>query len=338
MSNQNRVPAGVPSGGQFAQSTKTEAGVALASESSELERAVAHIPKHVTVYFVDRGDRLTDDEIDALLAGNEMGASNSAADRFDDSVYEYASNDAKEAWEAAHAAGDVDTEWDDLDYEVQDEMRWAVTDADTTDLVEDLARNTPSVLMRTHLAADLGSRLDGAPAGTWNGLSTFNEEGPEADARREARYSTIEDLLAKHGIDTANAEVTEAVRELVDNGPYDWHEGVDLDVIFYDDVTTGAADPTPGSVTSLTFNNAHVVLIDTMNGSGHDVRIPGTLTRTFAPMPDDEEEGGLDPEHRAFADAGPSSRMSWDDVCGLHKPAYKTSVTRTVAGTEGAVA
>lgn len=319
--------------GEFGTQLLDESNVALAERpDTEANRAEKHISPHTMVYFVDRDDRLNDEEIDHLLSGDEMAAYNSSAARFDDSAYEYATEEARQAWERALDAGDVETEWDELDDELQDEFRWAVMNRDTTDLVAELASNTPKTLMRTHLADNLGARLDAAPAGTWHGLSTFNEDGPEAEARQAARYAVVENILAEHGVGSSD-EVREAVRELVDNGPYDWHEGVDLDVIFYDDVKTAAADPAPGSTTSLTFTDAHVVLIDTFNGSGHDVRIPGTLTRTFAAV---GEEGGLDAEDRAFADAGPSSRMSWDDVCGLHKPAYKTSVTRTVAGTEGA--
>jgi hypothetical protein len=55
-------------------------------------------------------------------------------------------------------------------------------------------------------------------------------------------------FLTATGMDVSSDDTRQAIQELVTEGPYDWHEGVQLDVIFYgpvDDVW-----PFPGKTTA----------------------------------------------------------------------------------------
>ncbi len=104
------------------------------------------------------------------------------------------------------------------------------------------------------------------------------------DGGFEARKKAISDLLDASGMDTSTDAVQEEIGALVNEGPFDWHEGVQLDVIWYgaveDAVPTprGESSETDGSKV-LEFATPHVLLIDKWNGSGHEVILAAPLNK-----------------------------------------------------------
>lgn len=63
----------------------------------------------------------------------------------------------------------------------------------------------------------------------------------------------------------------------------------------------------------LNFTGAHIVLLDTAQGSGMDTLIPGPMTVSVSPGA---------PAHLDQALPGSDERYGWDDTAGVHKPAY----------------
>lgn len=186
----------------------------------------------------------------------------------------------------------------------EDALADFVVNRDESDLLAGLLRNTPDQLMRT--------RLD-----TVGESSLYSGHPDDAQKKREAKIARV---LARNGLEITSDEQREAIEELVANGPFDWHDGVSLEVIYYDDLASSSVlDLKDWSKKSrdLAFKDPHVLLIDRINGSGFDVTIPGTLKTQITP------------DRPAILDEDPDHGYSWDDVCGLHKPAYRTEMTST---------
>lgn len=307
-----RQPQGIPAGGQFAPTAHTEPKISLDAAPGAAGIIAANTAP-VSLRYVAYDDRLTDEQMNMILAGQWNDAENDVDERFSDNAYEEAVTIARTELDEAVAEGRFDREWDELDQDEQDAARYAVEERDDSDPVKDLLRNTPDQLMRTSLgtpenllkdrSAVLGSHLD--------------------DGGFEARQKAVSDLLAAAGMDTSAAGVQDEIRALVNEGPYDWHEGVQLDVIWYggleDAVSTPRSDSEADGQKVLEFATPHVLLIDKWNGSGHEVVIPAPLTRTLTRVQDDQETPQTG---RAYLDKG-AGGYGWDEVAGVYKPAYK---------------
>ncbi|HEX9088371.1 MAG TPA: hypothetical protein VF867_12690 [Arthrobacter sp.] len=313
----NRQPEGIPAGGQFAKTSHAPADVSLTEPGAPATASaiIAAGTYPVTLRFVDYDDKLTTEQMGMILEGRWNDAENDVDDRFSDSAYEESVTVARGDLETAVQEGRFDLEWDELDPDEQNEARYAVEERDDSDPVKDLLRNTPPQLMRTSLGSPAG-RLSEARWASWHHLD---------DGGFEARKKVISDLLKESGVDLSAEGVAEAIEELIDNGPGDWHEGVQLDVIFYGDVADAVPvtrfdnDPDAGKEKVLEFAKPNILLIDKWNGSGHDVVIPAPLKRTLARP---AEDGSETPQTgRAYLDDS-AGGYSWDDVCGLVKSAY----------------
>ena len=318
-----RQPKGIPTGGQFATTTHPESGVALEAPPAyaTARDVIAADTSPVDLRFVAYDESLSEEQIELVLAGDWTGVENDVDERYADSAYERAVEIAREQVDEAYEEGRFDRSWDELDPDEQDEARWAVEERDESAPLKDLLRNTHKQLMRTSMGQPMGRLAD--RDAVWG--SRMDHGGLEH--RRDA----IASMLADSGLDASSPEAQEAITELVENGPWDWHEGVQLDVIFYDDIadlapsTSSDADEDAGKSRELEFTNPRVLLIDKWNGSGHDVRIPGTLKRTLGQPAEGRE---LDQTQRVYLDSK-AGGYSWDDVCGLHKPAYADGAPRT---------
>ena len=209
------------------------------------------------------------------------------------------------------------TDFDSLDDEDEDRERlkdylWGHDDSDRED---DLLRVTPAKMMRAPISG----------YGTLDSNDTYwanpNDEKAwnQLSARREKLLS---DRLADAGLDMSLEANKDAVKMLVSEGPETWHEGVRLDVIWNGDVR----DAIPGDVERvLNFQNPHVVLIDTLNGSGYDDEFTGIARMTIGARP---EDGALsDGEHVRLDDE--EHGYGWDQTAGLVHSAYNTPVAAT---------
>lgn len=315
--NQNRQPEGIPTGGQFAATAHSDNVPALPAPEAPAGAAgiVAEGTYPVLLRFVDYDDKLTKEQINMILSGAWNDAENDIEDRFSDSAYDEAVRVATEELETAVQEERFDREWDELDPDEQDEARYAVEARDSSEPVKDLLRNTPPQLMRTSLG-NPSQHLSKPQFASGHRLD---------DGGFEARHKVVESLLKDAGMDTSAPGVTAAIEELITEGPYDWHEGVQLDVIFYGDVADAVPatqfdnDPDAGREKVLEFAKPHILLIDKWNGSGHDVVVPAPLKRTLAKP---SEDGSETPRTgRVYLDDS-GDGYSWDDVCGLVKSAY----------------
>jgi hypothetical protein len=249
------------------------------------------------------------------IAGDKVEAVDSIRDNYS----EYINATQREAAETA--CDEADVEWDELDWQDQQAVVQAVDENSDAgyQLYKQLLSNTPSQLVRR--------RLDDHSA------SDFQQRAYEAGVVRgntadyEVREQAVVEHLTGYGVDFDDERNREAVSYLVANGPYDLTDGVKLELISYNDVE----DLAPGqSDRTVTFTNPHVLLIDTMSGSGADTQLFGTMSVTVPAAPEEND-------HKTFyTDAG-APGYGWDDVAGVHKPGYRTPVTVTEEATEAPV-
>ncbi|WP_026535892.1 hypothetical protein [Arthrobacter sp. H14] len=310
----SRQPKGTTTGGQFAANTHTEPDVSLAPpRPADAAGIISANNDPVTLMYVAYDDQLNNQQIDMVLAGQWNDVANNVDEIFAEHALEEAERIAEQEINAAFDAETFDSQWDELDSDEQTEAISAVQDRDDSDPVADLLRNTPPQLMRTSLGSP-ASRLQDPNLAL----------GSQLDAGGfEARQRALSELLEEAGMDTSPQSVHEEIEELVNEGPWDWHEAVDLDIIWYGDIQDGIARPRGDDENSglktLHFERAHVLLIDRINGSGHDVQIDASCSKTLLRPADDDPE--TDATGRVYLDSG-THGYSWNDVAGVHKPAY----------------
>lgn len=191
----------------------------------------------------------------------------------------------------------------DEDRDLYDRLREAVENSpNVIHPSETLRENTPPQLLRLEL-------FDGEEL-------QEHDESTYHDA--DAKMSELERRFRQLGLDPTSKVNAEAIEDMVLNGPEYWHEAVSLDVIWYGTYSTvipGSAEQT------VAFTNPNLVLIDSMNGSGFDAEVEGTITRTLGIR----SETALDSKHRAYLDSK-AGQYGWAEIAGVHKPAYDTHV------------
>jgi hypothetical protein len=201
------------------------------------------------------------------------------------------------------------TALDDAD-EDRERLRDYIWDHDDSDRERDLLRNVGPRLMRAPISG----------YGTLAGAETYwaNPGDEKAWGRLvRNREKLLRQKLSAAGIDMLDEGNAEAVRDLVSEGPETWHEGVRLDVIWNGDVR----DAIPGDVERvLSFENPHVVLIDTLNGSGYDVVMSGWASMSVGARSGDEEL----PDARRVRLDDEEDGYGWDQTAGLVHSAYNT--------------
>lgn len=343
--NRNRQPKGVSAGGQFAPEAKAEdTAVALSptvnvpeylsveefEEASPERRAEmvqglkSLIPENTDVYYISYDEQLSDEQIDLVLAGQDGSAYEDFLDNSDLFGDESTENVAREALADGFRNDRTDIDWEDLDTDEKDQLIDLVQERNTSDPIADLTRNTHPQLMRTSLSTpSYDKRLGEA----WSGDALYaREESETSRALVQRRRDIVADKLAEHGVDTALPANREAIAELIDNGPYNWHEGVSLDVIFHAKVNEVSASQDGPS--KLAFTDPYVVLIDRINGSGHDVKLQGTVSKRIP-----EAEKASEPETRVFLDDDGRGGYGWDQVAGVVKSAYAVEIERVNTAT-----
>ena len=351
------VVAGQKAGGQFAATHRTQSdGTALATlerpslpgelvselndgssaydDLVELRRFLGDHQDEFDVdydlIYVDYDDRLRDEQIDSFLSGDHQ-----AIDEQLDDVFYDARDEAAQS-RATQIAEQLGLEWDDLSVEAQDELREFVEQCDTSEPLPQLAKNTPPQLMRAPIHDDItaGMRSWAEHEGVDPQMLAFGDFDEAAGLR--VKYLTERLKTAGFNPDTMTDEDRAEIVSLATEGPYNWHEGVRLDVIWYGDIED-AAVPRDGTPKQLTLGGppafsrenaagkARVVLLDTMNASGYDAALSQPLTVTVT----EDRPARLD-------SGGSSSGYGWDDAAGVYKPAYSVDVKTTTFETEDA--
>lgn len=314
--NKARQPKGIPTGGQFAATTHPEADITIQAPTSYASAAdvMATRSEHAELIYIHYDEEFTKDQISSILAGDWNSAENSVHEACQDYVHLRSREEAEELVNAAFNVGTFHCEWDELDDDEQDEAAERIRENDKSDPIPQLLRNTPDQLMRTRLGVP-GNRLS-------NSRSVWGSHLD--DDSREDRKKAVLSILSDHGADITAPGVDEAITELIDNGPYDFHEGTRLELIFTTGIEDMAATPREGGEEvqrkQLTFTSPQLLLIDTVNGSGHEVALPTTVTKV---LDQPEEDGDEVPREGSVCLDSDAGGYSWDDVCGLVKSYYK---------------
>lgn len=304
--------------GRFIKSIPTVEGriddfEAPAAETSEADPVVADIVANRNAWeydliYVAYDDQLTEAQINDYLAGDFQAVEESVDDAFGEHRYMRLHELAEEACDKH------DIDFSSLSDEDQERIQEAIAEKDSSDPVNDLARNTHAQLMRAPLAADIYQAFTEDEKST---LAYPSNDGYEQ--QQAGRAAVLARILEQSDIDVSDSTVKEAIDDLVQNGPDTWHEGVSLDVIWYGDVKEAASAPwssetMPVAVDgrNLHFTGARIVLLDSWNGSGMDVELPGALNVRVTP------------EQPAVLDSSPATDgYGWDDVAGVSKSAYR---------------
>ena len=239
-----------------------------------VELAVSRLDETYELVFVDRGDRLTDEQVQKLIAGDE----------------EVLDEDwlSENKWHGVNAVLDTMLDQDARDFldehAALDQVREAIEERDTSDPVRDLMRGTGSKLFRYRLDAQ-------AASGAWR----FSDEELSSAARV---------LAAAAGVDFWDNCV--ALRELVANASY----GGGLHILWRGDIKpvydavckVRWNDPAPEI--TLQWTDPELLVLDQWNGSGHTVRVRGTVRLAF------------DPDRLCIDTARGPGGHSWTDVVG----------------------
>lgn len=305
--------------GKFTEKNHSESDISLSATATlELEPGTPEFEERVksvvegirngdekfTLVYTAYDDKLQDKQISSYLAGDLESVDESIDEIFSEYAWDQARDEAREKLKEAG----IDP--DDLDEDELGEVITEIQDKDDSDILNSLLRTTGDQLMRIKLASPQA-----------DGLFSGHTEGVE-----EAREARIAELLQKQGLDVSSDEAKSAISQLVAEGPWDWHEGVDLDVIFHGDPQDATVfDKETGQIKDrkLSFTKPNILLIDRINGSGHDVQFPGTIAATATK------------DKPVRLDADKDHGYGWDDVCGLVKSYYKTeTATEWIAGTE----
>ncbi|MCC3292625.1 hypothetical protein [Arthrobacter sp. zg-Y1110] len=251
-----------------------------------------------TLTHVAYDDRLMDDQVKKYLNGQHDDVVDEISETFGEYNFETASEEARDLLKEAGV------DFDDVDTDKFDELVQAIREKDDSSPMDALVRNTPEKLMRLTLDK---------PAG--DGLYDGNVDGVQ-----EAREAKIAEMLTAKGLDVSSPEAKEAIGELVANGPQYWHESVDLDVIYFDDIRDSTIyNEETGAVASreIQFKDPNILLLDRANGSGHDVKIPGMIKATASE------------QSPVKLDADPDYGYGWDETAGVVHSAYRTDTANT---------
>lgn len=244
----------------------------LAQAAAEL--TVSRLDEKYELVFIDRGDRLSDDQVQKLLAGDEEVLD-------EDWVSE-------NRWHGVNAVLDNILDEDARsfleEHEALERVREAIEERDESDPIRDLMCGTSSKLFRYRLDAE-------ATSGAWK----FSDEQMSSAARA---------LATAAGIDFWDNCV--ALRELVATASY----GGSLHVLWRGDIkpvyeavcTVRFSDPAPR--VTVQWTDPELLLLDQWNGSGHTVRVRGTVRL------------GLDPDRLCLDTARGPGGYSWTDVVG----------------------
>ncbi|MEV5279850.1 hypothetical protein ACFYMW_26300 [Streptomyces sp. NPDC006692] len=239
-----------------------------------VELIISRLDDEYELVYVDHGDRLTDEQVQKLIAGDEEVLD-------EDWVSE-------NRWRGVNAVLDALLNQDARDFldehAALDQLREAIEERDASHPIRDLMRGTGSKLFRYRLEGQ------GEP-GAWK----FSDAELTSVARG---------LAAAAGLDFW--ENCAALRELVANASY----GGDLHVLWRGDIkpvydAVGRArgsDSAP--VITVQWTDPELLVLDRWNGSGHTVRVRGTVNLPF------------DPDRLCIDAARGPGGCSWTDVVG----------------------
>jgi hypothetical protein len=254
------------------------------------DRALAALPEKCDLVYINYDDKLTDEQLRSLLAGNPLYEDNFFSQWESDCRYQ----SAVEIIEENVLSEDVlRLEGADM----VDELRFALEERDESDPLRDLLGNTPQKWFRYYLDVDL-------PASLFEDETDIN--------------GYVDDVFNAVPIERTPVLETR-IREMIENASYGgglylyWHGDAEPLVSAAQrwNGWSDHQDPTP---LTLTVVNADLLVLDRLNGSGADCDLPLGTTITVA----------YDPEN-LHLDSGNGSWSDW--ICGGLSATVNADVT-----------
>lgn len=245
------------------------------------------------LWYVHYDDRLTDEQVEEVLAGDVTGAMESIFDALAESAYFAAVEAVEEV--VKEVLTEYDAEWDDEDFDpdeawddfdCSDEayaVREAIQARDESDPLQVLAGHTPDPLVQwipdSPIEVDLSD------------VYGEIEERAEKDAQ-------VEDVLRELGLPVTGHNV-DAIREAM----RECHDYAEVRPIF----TVDMAELVDSSVKWVRVKDPMLLLLNRFDGSGMDTRnMEGTITLTREDLRADSALG----------------YGSWDNIAGVVTSAY----------------
>lgn len=263
--------------------------------------AIAALAPTYTLAMIEHpGDRLTAEQIQALLDGASEGGMSSALD----SIQEWESD---QRWDAARRIvhdllpdelvelldrdGTSTSSLNDIEEEIMAR--------DESCLETALLRNTPDELYRYHL----------------------NVSVPDYTMDHEQRAATRQEIADAAGLDLSDKITADKIDELLANSSYGgelyvlWCGNAEQAVTLATPVRWNADHNTESTdvAGTVTFTGASLLILDRWNGSGHEVSVP-TITAEWAPR-------------RVTIDAKGINGYSWTDTASPSPRFYAATFT-----------
>lgn len=245
------------------------------------------------LWYVNHDDRLTDEQVEEVLAGDVTGVMERIFDALSETAYLTAVEAVEEV--VKEVLTEYDAEWDDEDFnpdeawddfDCSDEfytVREAVDARDESDPLQVLAGHTPDPLVQWIPDSPIEVDLSGV----------YGEI--EERAEKEAQ---VEDVLRELGLPVTGHNVDsihEAMREC--------HDYAEVRPIF----TVDMAEMVDSSVKWVRVKDPILLLLNRFDGSGMDTRnMEGTITLTREDLRADSALG----------------YGSWDNIAGVVRSAY----------------
>lgn len=204
-------------------------------------------PRGVDLVYVDYRDQLTEEQCQKIIeTGNLYDAEESSMDWIADCQWDTMREIIKELAKHEELSDFEDDMVDD------DSLRDAIYEADTSNVIKDLLRNTGKVAM-------------------YYELDYYSEYGLSEDSLKKEIKS-----IAKHLKIDAKEHYT-TLKELVENATY----GGNLCVYWYGDLEDIIHD-NEEDFKFISFSSPlHLCIMDRFNGSGHDVTLKAPITAEF---------------------------------------------------------
>lgn len=305
----NRVTAGKRGAGRYDFKHNTESDIDLVDEEPSVYDVITANREPVSLITADHDDCLSDSQINDALRGDWNAVDEDVAESFAGLRYAAARTVASEEIDAAYAEGRFPKSFFELDeFEAAQSVR-GVLERDAGVPVDALLSQTPPQVMRSSL---------GRPADRMGSLpDCYTGESFYDDRIFAERVNVVSGILREHGMDTDAPETSEAIRDLVTNGPTFWGESVKLDVVWKGKVSEATVHPRGDEESGwreVTFEGPDLLLLDPKRGDGYLVSVPGKVRQT------------LTPDSPAFLDSSAGSK-GWSD-CFDYQP-EETSLETT---------
>ncbi len=267
-----------------------------------LARAIEALPKDTDLRYVEYDDQLSDRQISALLEGRASEVESDLDDAWSDSAWRNEEDMIKQVLPDE----DERDALEDSEKHLQ-KLRDEIRERDQSDPLLSLIRSTPRVLLRYDLGNNTGD------PDLWQGSWSWDEDRVKHMAYRllqRLRLSPKAVYTSRSGRQATNLQqMMELVTEASGGGFLQVIWNADVEDILRCTLADTFGTPVPRYIT---WRDPRILLINTMEGSGHEVTLSGSITRIWNP-------------DRCYVDS--QFGYGWDSICGLVKSAYDDDPT-----------